>query len=103
MPGFAAVWLIIASVALVWLIKVVNHLGKEIEKMTTAVDNLNAAVAALGAAIDTAVTDFTTLLAELQAAITNGDDAAVQAAADAITTKVATLSAAAAVAVPPTP
>ena len=71
--------------------------------MTTAVDNLNAAVAALGAAIDTAVTDFTTLLAELQAAITNGDDAAVQAAADAITTKVATLSAAAAVAVPPTP
>ena len=46
MPGFAAVWLIIASVALVWLIKVVNHLGKEIEKMTTAVDNLNAAVAA---------------------------------------------------------
>ena len=60
-------------------------------------------LAALTAAVNTAVADFTTLSQELTAAANEGDAGALQAAINNVNTLTSALSAAATAAVPPAP
>ena len=79
---------------------VVNELRGEIYLMATLVDTLTESVTALTTAVNTAVADFTLLAQELTAALNEGDPVALQTAINNVNTLTATLSAAAAAAVP---
>jgi hypothetical protein len=67
---------------------------RKLEMLMAAIDNLTAAVAAQTTVEQSVVTLLTQLSASLQAAIASGNPAAVQAAADTITSNTAALAAA---------
>jgi hypothetical protein len=71
-----------------------QSLNRRLDAMTTALENLQTAVAAEATVEASVVTLLTTLSADLQSAIASNNPAAIQAVADQITANTATLAAA---------
>jgi hypothetical protein len=71
-----------------------TQLNRRFDVMTTALENLQAAVAAEATVEASVVTLLTTLSADLQSAIASNNPAAIQAVADQIAANTATLAAA---------
>jgi hypothetical protein len=71
-----------------------TQLNRRFDVMTTALENLQAAVAAEATVEASVVTLLTNLSADLQSAIASNNPAAIQAVADQITANTATLAAA---------